>query len=150
MLGPLDVERLQGAAACWSAVLEVRLAEDSRLGVVRSDERGRQEQHAWVVAVPRALVWVRAAVVHPYSLGLSVEDAPGERLVLGYWLRCQGASPVNRLLAEREQESVLPSWALQELMAQRPSAEEGLTLLAPRALLELPPAWDAVWAQTVP
>ena len=71
-------------------------------------------------------------------------------MVLGYWLRCQGASPVKRLLAEREQESVWPSWALQELMAQRPSAEEGLTLLAPRALLALPPAWDAVWAQTVP
>lgn len=150
MWEPLLVVHLPGVAACWSVALEGRLAGGSRLGVVRSGERGRQEQHAWVVAVPRALVWVRAAVVHPYSLGLSVEDAPGERLVLGYWLRCQGASPVNRLLAEREQESVWPSWALQELMEQRPSAEEGLTLLAPRALLELPPAWDAVWAQTVP
>ena len=68
-------------------------------------------------------------------------------MVLGYWLRCQGASPESRLLAEREQESVWPSWALQELMERRLSAEEGLTLLAPRAL---PLAWDVVWAQTVP
>ena len=35
------------------------------------------------------------------------------------------------------------------LMEQRPSAW-GLKLLALRALLELPPAWDEGWAQTVP
>ena len=63
MLGPLDVERLQGVAACWTAGLEARLAEDSRLGVVRFDERGRQEPHALAVAVPRVLVWEQVAPV---------------------------------------------------------------------------------------
>ncbi len=58
-LGHPGVESLPGVAACWRAGLEARLAEDSRLGVVRSDERGRQEPHAWAVAVPRVLVWER-------------------------------------------------------------------------------------------
>ena len=92
---------------------------------------------------------MRAAAVHPGSLGISVAGAPVERLVLGGWLRCPGGSPVRRLLAEQEQESVWRSSALQELMEQRPSAW-GLKLLALRALLELPPAWDEGWAQTVP
>ena len=74
MLGPLDVERLQGAAACWSAGLEARLAEDSHLGVVRSDGRGHQAQHAWAVACRRVLVWVRVAAAPLGSLGLLVAD----------------------------------------------------------------------------
>ena len=79
MLGPLDVERLQGVAACWSAGLEARLAEDSLLGVVRSDEQERQEPHVWAVDVPRVLVWVRVAAAPLGSLELSVADAMAER-----------------------------------------------------------------------
>ena len=75
MLGPLDVELLQGVAACWSAGLEARLAVDSHLGVVRSDGRGHQAQHAWAVACRRVLVWVRVAAAPLGSLGLSVADA---------------------------------------------------------------------------
>ena len=79
MLGPLDVERLQGVAACWSAGLEARLAVDSRLGVVRSDVRGHQERHAWIVAGQRVLVWVRVAEAPLGSLALSVADVMAER-----------------------------------------------------------------------
>lgn len=79
MLGPLDVERLQGVAACWSAGLEARLVVDSLLGVVRSDGRGHQEQHAWAVAGQRVLVWVRVAAAPLGSLALSVADAMAER-----------------------------------------------------------------------
>ena len=75
MLGPLDVERLQGVAACWSAGQEARLAVDSHLGVVRSDVRGHQERHAWVVAGQRGLVWVRVAGAPLGSLALSVAAA---------------------------------------------------------------------------
>ena len=79
MLGPLDVERLQGVEACWRAGLEARLAEDSHLGVVRSDGRGHQAQHAWAVACLRVLVWVRVAAAPLGSLALSVADAMAER-----------------------------------------------------------------------
>ena len=75
MLGHLGVERLQGVAACWSAGLEARLAEDSHLGVVRSDVRGHQEQPAWAVACLRVLVWVRVAAAPLGSQGLLVADA---------------------------------------------------------------------------
>jgi hypothetical protein len=75
VLGRLDVERLQGVAACWSAGLEARLAEDSHLGVVRSDVRGHQEQPAWAVACLRVLVWVRVAAAPLGSQGLLVADA---------------------------------------------------------------------------
>ena len=79
MLGPLDVERLQGVAACWSAGLEARLAEDSHQGVVRFDVRGHQEQPAWAVACLRVLVWVRVAEAPLGSLALSVADVMAER-----------------------------------------------------------------------
>ena len=79
MLGPLDVEYPQGVAACWSAGLEVRLAEDLRLGVDRSDGRAHQVQHVWAVACRRVLVWVRVAAAPLGSLGLSVVDALAER-----------------------------------------------------------------------
>ena len=62
-LGLLGVERLQGVAACWRVGLEARLAEDSRLGVVRFVERGLQEPHAWAVAVLRVPVWEQVAPV---------------------------------------------------------------------------------------
>ena len=75
MLEPLDVERLQGVAACWSAGLEARLAEDSHQGVVRFDVRGHQEQPAWAVACLRVLVWVRVAAAPLGSPGLLVADA---------------------------------------------------------------------------
>ncbi len=100
------VERLRDVAACWRAGLEAHLAEDSRLGVVRSDERGRQELHAWAVAVLRALVWEQVAPVPLDSRGLWVEDAPAERSAVGCWLRCQGALRVRCLWVEREQVSV--------------------------------------------
>jgi hypothetical protein len=74
VLGRLDVERLQGVEACWRAGLEARLAEDSHLGVVRSDVRGHQEQNAWAEAARRVLVWVRVAAAPLGSLGLLVED----------------------------------------------------------------------------
>ena len=63
VLGHLDVERLLGVGACWRAGQEARLAEDSRLGVVRFDEWGRQERHALAVAVPRVLVWEQVVPV---------------------------------------------------------------------------------------
>jgi hypothetical protein len=75
VLGRLDVERLQGVEACWRAGLEARLAEDSHLGVVRSDVRGHQEQPAWAVACLRVLVWVRVAAAPLGSQGLLVADA---------------------------------------------------------------------------
>ena len=78
-LGHLGVERLQGVAACWRAGLEAHLAEDSRLGVDRSDERGRQEPLALAVAGPQVLVWERVALVPLDSPGLWVEDGPAER-----------------------------------------------------------------------
>ena len=79
MLGPLDVERLQGVAAYWRAGQEARLAVDSHLGVVRSDGWGHQEQHAWAVAGQRVLVWVRVAAAPLGSLALSVAAAMEER-----------------------------------------------------------------------
>lgn len=63
VLGPQDVEHLLGVAACLRADPEARLAEDSLLGVVRSDARGHQVQLAWAVAGPRVLVWGQGAVV---------------------------------------------------------------------------------------
>ena len=107
VLGHPGVERLQGVAAYWRAVLEAHLAEDSLLGVVRSDEQERQEPHAWAVDVPRVLAWERVAPVPLDSPGLWVADVPAEPLVVGCWLRCQGASRVRCLWVEPEQVSVL-------------------------------------------
>ena len=150
-LGHPDVERLQGVEACWSAGLEGRLAEDSRLGVVRSDERGRQEPPALAVAVPRAPVWERVSPVPLDSPGLWVEDGLAERSVVGCWLGCQGASRVMCLWGEPEQVSVWLRWALPELKGQR-RLERGLTPLGGLTPLEpraRPRAWALVWAQRV-
>ena len=114
------------------------MAEDSLLGVVRSDEQGRQERHAWAVDVLRVRAWERVAPVPLDSPGLWVADVPAEPLVVGCWLRCQGASRVRCLWGEPEQVSVLLRWASQEPTEQR-RLERGLTPLELRAL-ELPRA----------
>ena len=74
------------------------------------------------------------------SPGLWVEDVLAEPLVVGCWLRCQGASRVRCLWVEPEQVSVSLRWASQELTELR-RLEPGLTPLALRA-------WGVVWAQT--
>jgi hypothetical protein len=60
------------------------------------------------------------------SPGLWVEDGLAERLVVDYWLGCQGASRVMCLWGVPEQVSVWLRWALQELKGQR-LLERGLT-----------------------